>query len=163
MILKTLTFADYCKPSCLYQAGVKSILAHFQVLSWMILKTLVLKKFKFDKGSSLFQPISEWTKNARAAKICCCSHVFCVYYYLYKLKCNYFFWKKHDIPANNNHERSDNSLSWSADPRWSLEGFKILIFRRTFKSLFYRSELTSGVRPSRPKINVQFTLRSEKW
>ena len=34
----------------------------------MILKGLVLKKFEFDEGSSLFQPIS-WTKNARAVKI----------------------------------------------------------------------------------------------
>ena len=58
MILKTLTFADYCEPSYLYQAGVKSILAHFQDLSSMILKTLGLKKFEFDKGSGLFQPIS---------------------------------------------------------------------------------------------------------
>ena len=36
----------------------KSILAYFQVLSWMILKALVLKKFEFDKGNCLFQPIS---------------------------------------------------------------------------------------------------------
>ena len=35
----------------------------------------------------------EWNKKARAVKICCCSHVFRVCYYLYKLKCNYFFLK----------------------------------------------------------------------
>ena len=59
-------------------------------------------------------------------------------------------------------ERNDNSLSWSADPRWSLEGFKILVFRRASKSLFIGQELTKDIRSSRPKINVQFTLRSEK-
>ena len=58
MILKTLTFADYCKQSYLWQVGVKSILAHFHVFSWMMFKALVLKKFEFEKGSSLFQPIS---------------------------------------------------------------------------------------------------------
>ena len=42
----------------------------------MILKALVLKQFEFDKGSSLFQPISRMNyKNERAVKICCCSSV----------------------------------------------------------------------------------------
>ena len=106
------------------------------------------KSLNLTKVVVCFSQSNEWTKNARAVKICCCSHVFCVYYYLYKLKCNFFFWKKHDLPANNNHERSDNSLSWSADPRWSLEVFKILIFRRASTSLFY-GNFSPGTRPSR--------------
>ena len=53
--LKTLAFADYCKLSYLKQAGDHEtpILAHLQVLSWMILKALILKKFEFEKGSIL--------------------------------------------------------------------------------------------------------------
>ena len=49
-------------------------------------KALVLKKFEFDKLKvvvSLSKSV-ELTKNARAVKICCCSYVFRVYYYLYK-------------------------------------------------------------------------------
>ena len=104
-----------------------------------------------------FSQSVELTKNAHAVKISCCSHVFRVYYYLYKLKCNYIFKKAHDIPANNNHQRSDNSLSWSPDPRWVL----ILIFRRASSSLFYYIGASPGhtsfkIERSVPKLICDF-------
>ena len=132
-----------------------------EILAEWFWKRWSLKSLNLTKEVVCFSQSVEWTKNERALIICCCSHVFCVYYYLYKLKCHYFFWKKHEIPANNNHERSDNSLSWSAHPRWSLEVFKILIFRRASSSLFYYIGASPGhtsfkIERSVPKLICDF-------